>query len=272
MRNHKEFRETCVAYVLGTLEDKEREDFELFLHRQADQNHLEIYRELRDTAMLLPLAVRQNPPEHLRKQLLDAIQAQHQHTQQSTSKPRVLRLYRSLGLHKPAVALLTLAALLLLGFGLMIYSFMLHQHLDDRQKPVVELHDELTIMQAYLGILESQQLEYVYLDGADHVSAAFGRLICDLDQKRALLQISNLPPLPHDKAYQLWAIKNGQVINKGVVAPREDRVHNFFLFREFEIEDPSEAESVYFAITLEPATGENEPSGEMLMRGSPVML
>lgn len=266
MKNKKEFRENCAAYVLGALDEKELKEFERFL-QQADEEYLEIYREYRDTAMQLPLAVSQNPPEHIRKQILDTVQ------KRSEPKPTVenwlSRLHRDLGLHKPATALSALAALFLLSFGLLMYSLLLHYNSGEPQH-VMELQDELTVTEEYLSILGSRQIEYVQLDGAEHVSAAFGRLICDLDQKQALLQISNLPPLPEDKVYQLWLIKNDMVVNKGIVAPRENRVHNFFKINDFTVDDSEEND--YFAITMEPRSGVSEPSGEIMMQGSPMML
>ena len=106
----------------------------------------------------------------------------------------------------------------------------------------------------------------------DPVSTAFGKLICDLSRKRALLQLSNLPPLPEDKMVQLWVIKNGHVINKGRVDIGENRIHYFFLFEEFEVEDVSETDDILFTVTVEPEAGRTEPAGETLMSGSPVIL
>ncbi len=273
MKDEKKFREICVAYVLGALEEKEQEEFELFL-QQTDHEHLEILREYRDTVMQLSLAVRQRPPDHLRHQILDTIQKRSQYNKQK--KPSVAsrlgKLHRGLGFHKPATALATLAALLLLGFGLVIYSYMLHQHLDEHHETVEELRDELNATYEYLSILESRQLEYVRLEGADHVNAAFGKLICDLGRKRALLLMSNLPPLPENKSYHLWVIKNGHAVNKGRVDVGANSIHNYFLFEEFEIDDVSETDEVLFTITLETETGRTEPSGETLMSGSPLML
>lgn len=273
MKNEKEFRDNCAAYVLGALEKKEQEEFEHFL-QQADKEHLAILREYQDTVMQLPLAVLQQPSDHIRQQILDTVHKRNLYNKQkkSHSEIQLIKLHRSLGLQKPATALATLAAMLLLGLGLLMYSFLLHQHIGEQQETVVELQDELTVKEEYMSILESRQLEFVRLDGAGHTPAAFGKLICDLGRKRALLQLSNLPPLPEDKSYQLWVIKNGHAVNKGRVETRGDRIHSYFLFEEFEVVNESDTEDVLYTITLESEAGKTEPLGVTLMSGSPVLL
>lgn len=273
MKNEKEFRESCAAYVLGALEKEEQEKFERFL-QQTDEEHLEILREYRDTAIQLPLAVRQQPPNYLRRQTLDAVHRRSKSGKQKRDpdQSRLERIHRGLGLHKPAAALATLAALLLLAFGLLIYSFLLHEQHGAQQNTVAELQDELGVMEDYLSILESRQLEYVRLEGNEQVTGAFGKLICNPEQKQALLQMSNFPAPADDKTYELWLIKNGQAVNKGKVESGVNRLRNFFLFEEFEMDDNSGTEDILFTITLESEPGKAEPSGETIMSGSPVIL
>lgn len=77
---------------------------------------------------------------------------------------------------------------------------------------------------------------------------------------RAILMAKGLPPAPAGKAYQLWFIAGGQ--------PMPGKVFTTDASGSGSLKDqipPEARNSAVFAITLEPESGVNSPTGEMYL-------
>lgn len=90
-----------------------------------------------------------------------------------------------------------------------------------------------------------------------HATVAIGR------NGRAVLLANNLPPVPEEKAYQLWFLSGGKPLPGKVFTP--DETGNGTL----EDQVPANVKgTVGFAITLEPKTGVTAPTGAIYLRSS----
>lgn len=280
--NKERFQELCTAYVLGALEEDERRELEHFLE-QADQEYLDMYQELKNAALHLPLAAEQlTPPDRVRQRIMSEVRHRQSafeaetgdDTADADGQERLVRLYRKLGLHKPQTALSAVAAMLLITVGLTLYSFVLNQEVNQHQVVLEDMRAELQDRQDMMNILEARRIEYIRLDGSSEIAPdASGKLICDLEEKRALFQTSNLPDIPEDQVFQLWLItEDDQAISKGVFDPREAIAENFFKIDDFIAIEDIDPEEVRFGLTIEPRSGSEQPTGEPIMSGQPALL
>lgn len=89
-----------------------------------------------------------------------------------------------------------------------------------------------------------------------------GRAFLDPASKRAVFVASGLEPLPADRDYELWFIAGGKPVAAGtfdVDASGNARI---------EVEDVAPPETIdAWAVTVEPAGGLPQPSGEMVLKG-----
>jgi hypothetical protein len=111
------------------------------------------------------------------------------------------------------------------------------------------------------GFLRAPNVKAVSLAGSQEAKSAGGLLLYDPSKRRAFLYAFNMPPLPPDKTYQLWAILDKPVSaatfgtdrgNKSRVliprVPRLDRIKQF-------------------AVSVEPDGGSPQPTGPIYLSG-----
>ena len=103
----------------------------------------------------------------------------------------------------------------------------------------------------------------VSMAGTPQAPAARARIAVDRDTQRAVLVCAGMPMPPAGKAYQLWFIDGEQKIPGGVFAPEADGTCMF----PDRVPDAGRAAKV-FAVTLEPASGVREPTGEIFLVGT----
>ncbi len=103
----------------------------------------------------------------------------------------------------------------------------------------------------------------VSMAGTPQAPAARARIAVDRDAQRAVLVCAGMPMPPAGKAYQLWFIDGEQKVPGGVFAPEADGTCMF----PDRVPDAGRAAKV-FAVTLEPASGVREPTGEIFLVGT----
>lgn len=82
------------------------------------------------------------------------------------------------------------------------------------------MEDELAYQSELLAVLASRGMRLVSMDGLDPSPDGFGKVVWDVENQRAVLQMANLPAPPEDKDFQLWLIKDDQ-------APQSSGVFSF---------------------------------------------
>lgn len=120
-----------------------------------------------------------------------------------------------------------------------------------------EAQDKLARLEQDSELLNAPTLAIATLKGTEMAQKAQGKLMYDQKTGRAIFTVSNLPPVPAGKAYQLWYIKDNRAmpgaafsIDASGSATMRDQL------------PPEARDAITFAVTLEPAGGVRAPTGE----------
>jgi anti-sigma-K factor RskA len=273
----EKFEELSAAYVLNALEENERREFEQTL-KEASPDMQRTLAEMRWTALHLAMNTEMVAPSAtVKESILRTIQ------QRSVQRPETVltKLAVAFGFHRPHFAFSVALALLLGLVGLFTYSMFLRERLTQRELEITTLQSEVAHQQhrfakleeeykkqeAVLQLLQSPKIEVVLMGGLEVNPAGYGKVIWDPVKKTAILQISNLPPVPQDKDYQLWVIKDKKPISAGVFSLTDPEKEQFFKIEQLVVADKKVINA--FAITLEPKGGVPQPTGAMYLIGSP---
>jgi len=156
--------------------------------------------------------------------------------------------------------------LLAVALGLTYWSMELRSTVETKEARITALEDELAYQNELLAVLAARDVRLVSMDGLDPSPDGFGKVVWDTDNRRALLQMANLPAPPEDKDYQLWLIRGEeQPQSSGVFHFDEPAQQLFFKVDQLDAE-PSPDQNT-FAVTLEPKGGMPQPTGDMYLLG-----
>lgn len=113
-------------------------------------------------------------------------------------------------------------------------------------------------------VMESDDVRMLFLGGQGPQPKAHGKVFWSEGAKRGVLVAGNLEPLPPDHQYQLWVFVDGKPVDAGVFdADAAGRA----LFESRDLAAVRAAEN--FAVTVEPRGGLPQPSGPIVLIGSP---
>lgn len=160
---------------------------------------------------------------------------------------------------------------MLVGFSMYVMSLFKTLSSQDayiatQQAQITRLLSEVDRRDAILKVLGSRRIEIVTMDGLGVNPVGYGKILWDPEKKVAVLQVSNLPPVPTGKDYQLWIIKNQKPVSAGIFAVTNEREReSFFQVQPIEVRERSDVDA--FAVTLEPKGGVPQPTGEMYLLG-----
>ena len=156
------------------------------------------------------------------------------------------------------------AAALLLVALFSAYVLRLLDTIQDQNKQLVLLSDEVIQKREFLTTLASKRIEVIALDGRiDPLS--YGKIFLDPDGRKALLQVTNLPSVPPEKEYRLWLMKDKTAISAGAFAV-SDTSTEFFRIGNLPISDSRDV--IAFSVTLEPKGNRPHPTGELYLMGT----
>jgi hypothetical protein len=113
-------------------------------------------------------------------------------------------------------------------------------------------------------VMESDDVKMLFLGGHGPQPGARAKVFWSPAAKRGVLVAANLEPLPADRQYQLWVFVDGKPVDAGVfdVDPSGKVL--------FESKDlPAVRTAQNFAVTVEPRGGLPQPSGPIVLIGSP---
>lgn len=113
-------------------------------------------------------------------------------------------------------------------------------------------------------VMESDDVKMLFLGGHGPQPGARAKVFWSPAAKRGVLVAANLEPLPADRQYQLWVFVDGKPVDAGVfdVDPSGK-----VLFESKDLEAVRTAQN--FAVTVEPRGGVPQPSGPIVLIGSP---
>lgn len=260
-----QFEELCAAFVLGALDEADRRLFEEAL-AEADSDRRQVYDEMCAVALHLPLAAEAHtPPERVKERMIQAVR-QSAAAQPADNMSVWDRLAAAVGPAAPRVALSFSVVLVVVIVGLSYYAVTMRSTIQDQQQQLTALQDELVQKEALLEVLTAPVIELVIMNGLEVNPSGFGKIIWDPGQGVAILQLANLPPAPSDQDYQLWVIRSGTPVSAGVFDVDDPAGESFFRIDTLAETDRQVIDA--FAVTIEPAGGVPQPTGDMYLLGN----
>jgi len=252
MSAHEQFADDLALFALGALQGDERLTLEKHLEGCSSCRR-ELERLRGDMALLALSASGPAPPRRSRERLLKAI-AKEPRTQKTLARAQ------SLWTFLPWLA--TAAVLLLAAF--------FWQKSDRLAQQVARLRDQSAQQQAQLeqarevvSTLTSTDAMRVTLVAAQTLPQPQGKAIYVRNRSSLIFLAGNMPPLPPQKAYELWLIPTkGAPIPAGVFKPDARGSATVI-----EPPLPAGVEAKTFAITVEPEQGSSTPTMPIVMMG-----
>ena len=254
----EELQELCSLYVLGTLEPQEAAALEARL-QAGDPDAVREVTALREVVALLPHALPPVPPDPaIRARLMAQIQATL-----PTAQTRQMRApRRSFGWLRvvPVWLPTAVAALLVLICGWLVYDFRLQ--VTNLETEVQQLRGVAGEQARLLALLSLPDVQIVTLAGTEHAPKAGARLLWDTKHEEGTVISHDLPPLPPGKVYQLWFLTSGAPIPSGTFQPDSHR--GGIIQAKL---PPGRADIAGAAVSLEPAGGVLQPTGNIVLAG-----
>jgi len=100
----------------------------------------------------------------------------------------------------------------------------------------------------------------VALAGAENIPSARGRAFVEPVGHRIVLLVYDLPPPPPGRTYQLWTIEGGKPASAGVFATSDAGQARHAIATPEQLGD-----TLFLAVTVEPAGGVPQPTGPIVM-------
>jgi anti-sigma-K factor RskA len=235
--NRRYFEENKEAYVLNALPPDEEREFKAYLEERPHlQSEIE---EIAAVAHLLAFAPPEHdPPEELRQVLMQRVRSEAGIADTSHESGRGRAGLQRLGEIFTLRRLATGAAAAVIS-GLLIFNVLLQSELQE---------------------LREYQLNSYALQGSGEAGEAEGRLV-GMSDEDAMLIVADLPELPEDQTYEIWAIKDGDPVSCGIFKPE-----NGSSMSVAQLEESLEGAELV-AITVEPAGGSPQPTSDILLSG-----
>lgn len=237
MINDKHVFDLLPAYALGSLDGEEAAQVHEHLPGCSKcQAELDAYRAV--TAQIALAGAESDPPHELKKQLVDRLRIPPATNTQSSGNdgwrlaPRLLAFW----------SLASLLLILVLAAG----SLYMWQRIDNLEQSAAP------------GGMHS-----FALIGTENTPGAAGYLIVGADGMNGAVIVDKLPPLGTDMEYQLWLIKNDEFTSGALLAVDETGYSGRRVSAPDNLLTYSAA-----SMTIEPAGGSENPTGEVVLVGS----
>ncbi len=267
-QNPESVEAMLAGYALGDLSTEEMAEVEAYV--AAHPAAMDELAKLQITLALLPLALpeRQPAPE-LRSRILAAAATTNpapvNNVVELASRRRwSLTDRRSSPVARGAWVGGAIAAGLVGVLGFQNYRLNQQVAALQQQVQVAQQADQQTALVKYresIDMLRQPDNRLMTLKGMEDRSS--GSLIIFTTDKKAALNLKNLPPLPDGRMYRLWAMVEGQKVYCTQFAPESDGTVSLMI----PLDQLGEARQV--AVTIDPQTAEtSHPVGEMVMSGA----
>jgi anti-sigma-K factor RskA len=266
--SHDKLSELCSIYALGALDGEELREFEAHLETGCPLCGQQI-REYGETVASIPEALANvRPSPDLKDRLMARLDQEVPRRGVVDFKP-VTPLAKPQPKHGWLPWACAVAAGIALTVSLTRVSS-LNRGLAEKQQQLNEQLEQLKVFQRLLSD-EKEVTQFVAkpgsritsLAGTDKSPQAAGKILWNAQEKKAFFYASNLAAPPEGKTYQLWMIAGNKPIDAGIFSVGPDG--SGFL-KVPSLLDADNAQK--FAVTLEPAGGVPQPTGDMHLLGS----
>lgn len=236
------WQELLAGYVLGDLNADEMALVQQWLVRYPEV--AAALEDLEETWQTLPYGLpQQAPPPHLRQQVMASVQPVAPASRIERDSRRGPRPWMGWGLSAGWAA----TAVALVGVAV------------DNNR----LRQENQSAEAIVASFSQPSNRLYALAGTDAQPQASGRLVIDPASQSALIVTQNLPSLPSDQTYRLWAIAGEQPTYCGQFNPDHDRSINQWQLPEH----ACETAPVQMLITRESVAAPLVPQGPLVLQG-----
>ncbi|GAC1592338.1 MAG: hypothetical protein NVS3B19_13840 [Ginsengibacter sp.] len=240
-------------FVLGTASPEEIKIVEEHI------SHPEIQAELNNISEALETyaqAYATDPSNSVRKNILSKIHSQQlTETINKVDEEPIGKVYKMNTFLKYAVA-----ASLILLIGSVIINFSLYNKYKKSTQEFAETRQELNNqkqvaidMDKEISLVKNKMAVPVVLNGTPHSPESLAKIFWMKDSGAVYVDPSNLPRIPLDKQYQLWAIVDGKPVDAGMISSKNNDIFHFQKMKSF-------GKAQAFAITVEKAGGSTAPT------------
>lgn len=237
---HTPFIENIPAYALGALDADDIVALEAHLEKCAScRTELAEYRAMGES--LLTAIPPKQPSAMLRRQLKDQLPSAR-----NKSLPKFTWNFYRIAAGAAVIALLALN---------LVYLYQTRQI----QTQQAELMNRMNDAQVALAMLSYPGVERLSVDGVDLT----GSFLLDSDRNIATLIVWNMPQLSKDQTYQAWLIDSqGGRVSAGIFTSQNDRAYTTQVITA----EKGFSNYVGFGVTVEPAGGSAQPTGERVLK------
>ncbi|HZW96890.1 MAG TPA: anti-sigma factor [Candidatus Eremiobacteraceae bacterium] len=255
MSAHEQYADDLALYALDALRGEERARLDEHLATCA-ACRLELEQLRGDTALLALSATGPRPPQRARQRLLDAVAREPRLPSVAQASPR-RSWWGTLG-WAAALATLVLAA------SLWKENISLQQILASAQSQAAQSTRDLEALRKIAAPILEPEAQRITLVAAKTPPQPQGKAFYLRNRSSLVFLANNMPPLPPQKAYELWLIPtSGAPIPAGVFKPD---AHGSASVVNPPL--PAGAEAKAFAITVENEAGSPAPTLPILMMGT----
>lgn len=258
-------------YAMGILSASEEQEVEVMLTKY-DAIKLELL-EIQETLESYALLHAIEPPAYNLQTLLKRVEEERdslantsysnlsiEKVEDNTMLPNMLekRLKRLQFLTVAATILLVLSAVLNWKYHTQLKKAnteiaLLNQEQESLVNNFNSMQAKYSVASTELNVLQNPSNKIVKMKGTEGHPESLAYVYWNTSSQEVYIKIGNLPDIPTEKQYQLWALKDGKPIDAGVF----DVESGILKVKNIEVADA-------FAVTLEPKGGSKVPTLEEL--------
>ena len=245
---HEPFAELAAGYALGALDGDDLTRFQAHLTQGCAECQRAL-RDYRETLVQPAVDLRETPPPRVKRALMERL------ARSRARRPRPARFWPGL----KWVASLAVAAGLIALVVATYVSARYEQRLGEMAREAAALREQIGQQRQALALLRDPATRVITLTGLEPSPKARGRMIWN-ERDGGIFVAADLPPAPHGKAYELWAIVGAQPIGAGLFSVDAEGKGSA---RVAPLAGGPKVDQ--FAVTLEPAGGVPVPTGPMYL-------
>jgi anti-sigma-K factor RskA len=269
--SHEKLSELCPVYALGALDGEELREFEAHLKSGCTLCELQV-REYSEVMASIPETLPHLVPSHdLKQRLFSRLDREFPQTTVTQFKPAPAAQQKEKPVKQRAWLPWACAAAASIALAISLFNISrLNRELSSQQAKATQLAEQLQTLRSELeqeqsitSFLSKPEVRVTMLAGTDKSPQASGKILWSAQERKAMFYARNLPVAPQGKTYQLWIIADNRPHDAGIFAV--DARGDGFL----KVDSLAEADKAQkFAVTLEPAGGVPQPTGQMHLLGS----
>ena len=161
-----------------------------------------------------------------------------------------------------------LLVLFIISAAILAYSdYTLSEEARIKSDEIGRLTDTLNIKNEILSVIQAKHISVINLYGQDANPNGYGKIIWNISDNSAVLQVSNLMPATSKEDYQLWLVKGDTSISEGVFKIRRPDSENIFKIDSLHVNNLNNLDSIM--LTLEKRGGSPKPEGIIYLLGNP---